>query len=66
MQLLYGKSIKNADVLFEGTEKECRAKLMEHLREKDIKGFYQRYWMDNDGIIVIDYGSWSTFFFLKN
>lgn len=35
------------------------------LNELEFESYYQRRWCQPDGTIIIDYGSWRNFFYIK-
>ena len=47
------------------SEKEINSAIQSFLTDKKIeKSPYYRYWKTENGVIMIDYGSWSNYFFI--
>ena len=61
---LYRKMGQEKEFLFEGTEKECNKFIVDDYTSRGEKSYYWRSWIDEDGAKVIDYGSWTIFYFL--
>ena len=47
------------------TEEEIYERITEFLDELQFKSYYSRQWYEEDGTLVIDYGSWRNLFFIK-
>lgn len=47
------------------TEKEAFKEISAFLKKCNYKSYYTRYYIDNEGVMHIDVGSHSQFFYLK-
>lgn len=56
---------ENPILICEGTEKECRAAIVKDYTDRGEKSYYWNCYFDNDKK-VIDYGSWSIFYYISN
>lgn len=64
--VVWGKEPTDGDVLArDKTYKEAQAAMVKHQRKNfpDL-GQYLRMWRHEDGTEVVDYGSWSNFYYL--
>ena len=65
MKVYFGSN-NNMELLKEvETESEAFDFVIDNLKERGIKSYYTRWWKEPDGATVIDYGSWSRFYFVK-
>ena len=47
------------------TEKDARAAMVKDLSDEGIKPYYYRSWKKNDTTECIDYGSYTTFYYIR-
>lgn len=55
------------DIILGGfdTIEKAMISITKHLKKNNIKNTYYRIWVDLNHTIVIDYGSWSNFYYIK-
>ena len=46
------------------TIEQANTRMFNYLKERNIESYYQRTWTEENGTTVIDYGSWSKFFYI--
>ena len=46
------------------TMEQAQVRLHRFLDERNIESYYTRMWTKPNGVTVIDYGSWSRFFYI--
>lgn len=64
-RLLYGIDQETAKpIAVCDTMEQATVRLHRFLDERNIQSYYTRMWTQEDGITVIDYGSWSRFFYI--
>lgn len=65
MKLYWGNDNEKTFIREANSEKEIRTAIHCFLTDKKIEiSPYYRYWKTEDGVIMIDYGSWSNYFFI--
>ena len=57
---------ENKELIYEGTEKECRAAIVRDYTDRGEKSYYWNCYSPKEGCTVVDYGSWSIFYYLEN
>lgn len=66
-RLFWGETPKNAKLLATcQTAEQARRRMCAFMDERNIKSSYMRMWHDEAGYEVVDYGSWSTFFYIEH
>lgn len=66
MKLYFENSYGERRVIAEPkTEKEAYKEIHKFCDERDFKIYYTRSWMNEEGLKVIDCGSWSEFFLIE-
>lgn len=65
MKLYWGNDSGKTFIKESTSEKEINSAIQSFLTDKKIeKSPYYRYWKTENGVIMIDYGSWSNYFFI--
>lgn len=65
MKLYQGNDNGKTFIKEANSKKEIESAIHLFLSNKKIeKSPYYRYWKTEDGVIMIDYGSWSNYFFI--
>lgn len=57
---------ENPILIFEGSEKDCRAAIVKDYTNRGEKSYYWNCYSPEEGVEVIDYGSYSIFYHLVN
>ncbi len=55
---------ENKELIFEGSEKGCRAAIVKDYTNRGEKSYYWNCYSPEAGTTVVDYGSWSIFYYL--
>ena len=65
MKLYWGNDSRKTFIKEANSKKEINSAIQSFLTDKKIeKSPYYRYWKTENGVIMIDYGSWSNYFFI--
>lgn len=66
-RLLWGETAETARLLATcQTSEQAHRRMCAFMTERNIKSPYQRMWYEAEGREVIDYGSWSTYFYIEH
>lgn len=64
-KLIYGVSEEmGKQIAVCNTTEQAHKRINGFLDERKIESPYQRYWTNEDGTTVVDYGSWAKFFYI--
>lgn len=63
-KLIHGASVEVGQTIAVcDTMEQAQTRMVRYLDERNIESYYMRNWFEND-TLVIDYGSWSKFFYV--
>lgn len=61
----YGRNTQKAKkIATVENEKEAMRVIDKNLAQYNVKSYYKNVWQEDDGTLVVDYGSWSQFYYL--
>lgn len=47
------------------TKEQVFKRIYDFIEEQGFKSYYQRLWCEPDGTLIVDYGSYTRFFYVK-
>lgn len=64
MVIYYGNRANKTKIGFANSLSECCKVMNEYLKKNNLKSSPYRRYFESDGLIQVDYGSWSSFFYI--
>ena len=64
MTVYHGNRAQKTEIGTANSLSECCKLMNEYLKKHRIKGSSYRRYFESEGLIQVDYGSWSNFFFI--